>query len=113
MAQPDVLPSVWWILPFAVLLLAIACGPLFAPKLWARNYATIAVALGSTVLAYYLFRLHAFHQVLHALHEFIGFVALIGSLFVVSGGIHVDLKSEATPGRNAVFLLLGALAANL
>jgi len=33
---------------------------------------------------------------------------LIGSLFVVSGGIHIRVKGEATPLANVTFLLLGA-----
>jgi Na+/H+ antiporter NhaD/arsenite permease-like protein len=40
-------------------------------------------------------------------------MALIGSLFVVSGGIHINVNGEATPRFNTVFLLVGAVIANL
>ena len=40
-------------------------------------------------------------------------IGRIGSLFVVSGGIHLRLRGTATPLANAGFLLAGALAANI
>jgi Na+/H+ antiporter NhaD/arsenite permease-like protein len=49
----------------------------------------------------------------HALEEYIGFIALIGSLYVVSGGIHVAVKGGATPLRNSGFLFIGAILANV
>ena len=69
--------------------------------------------LGAITLAYYLFGLHAYERVLHVGHEYVSFIALIGSLFVVSGGIHINVKGEATPRSNTLFLLLGALLANV
>ena len=101
------------VLPFVALLLAIALGPLLCPSVWARHYAKIACALGAITVAYYLLSLQAFARILHVAHEYAGFIALIGSLFVVSGGIHINVKGQATPGVNVLYLLLGALAANL
>ncbi len=101
------------VLPFVALLLAIALGPLLFPKAWPHHYAAIVCALGAITLAYYLFGLHASARILHVAHDYAGFIALIGSLFVVSGGIHITVKGEATPAVNVLFLLLGALAANL
>ena len=57
--------------------------------------------------------MHAALQVGHTAHEYLSFVALVGSLFVVSGGIHINVKGEATPRANVLFLLVGAVAANL
>jgi len=34
-----------------------------------------------------------------------------GSLFVVSGGIHINVKGDATPLGNVVFLFIGAVVA--
>ena len=45
--------------------------------------------------------------------EYFSFIALIGSLFVVSGGIHISVKGEATPLANTAFLGIGAVIANL
>src|SRR4029078_139646 len=52
-------------------------------------------------------------RMLHAGHEYASFIALIGSLFVVAGGIHIDVQGEARPLTNCLFLLIGALLANV
>src|SRR5258705_1924512 len=103
------------VLPFAVLLGMIALAPLAAPRWWLRFYPAVALGLGSVTLAYYLFFLprEATATVLHTAHEYFSFIALIGSLFVVSGGIHINVKGEATPLKNVVFLFVGAVLANL
>lgn len=101
------------ILPFGVLLAAIALAPLLAPDWWARHYPKVALALGTVTLAYYLGGLHATTRVLHVAQEYASFIALIGSLFVVSGGIHITVQGEATPRANTIFLLVGAIIANL
>jgi Na+/H+ antiporter NhaD/arsenite permease-like protein len=101
------------ILPFGVLLATFALAPLLAPKWWHRHYPKVACSLGAITVCYYLFGLHAHSRVLHVAYEYISFIALIGSLFVVSGGIHINVKGEATPGVNVAFLLIGALIANV
>lgn len=102
-------------LPFAALLGIIALGPLFFPQWWARHYPKVAFSLGAVTLAYYLAFLPgaARGTVLHTAHEYASFIALIGSLFVVSGGIHITVKGEATPMGNVVFLAVGAVIANV
>lgn len=69
--------------------------------------------MGLVSLGYYLFWLHAHERVLHVAHEYVSFISLIGSLFVVAGGIHLNVKGEATPRENVVFLFAGALVSNL
>jgi Na+/H+ antiporter NhaD/arsenite permease-like protein len=110
----DVLqPSPWMILPFGMLLAAIAVGPLFFSKWWNRHYAKVAFGLGAIVVAYYFTGLHASGRVWNTAHEYVSFIALIGSLYVVSGGIHINVKGEATPFVNTLFLLVGAVLANI
>jgi Na+/H+ antiporter NhaD/arsenite permease-like protein len=106
-------PNPWMILPFGLLLGAIALAPLFFPDWWARHYPKVAYSLGAVTLIYYVFSLHAYQRTLHVGHEYLSFLALIGSLFVVSGGIHIKVKGEATPCVNTLYLFLGALLANL
>jgi len=101
------------ILPFALLLGAMAAAPLLAPNWWLRHYAKVALGLGAVTLGYYLLGLNANERVLDTAHEYISFIALVGSLFVVSGGIHIGVKGEGTPLANVVFLLLGAVLANV
>jgi Na+/H+ antiporter NhaD/arsenite permease-like protein len=106
-------PNPWMMLPFVILLGTIALAPLFAADWWAKHYPKVALALGAITLGYYLFGLHAHERVLHVAHEYLSFIALIGSLFIVSGGIHINVKGEATPVMNVLFLLVGAVVANL
>jgi Na+/H+ antiporter NhaD/arsenite permease-like protein len=106
-------PSPAMIVPFVVLLAMIALAPLFAPVWWGRHYPKAALTLGVVTLAYYLFGLRAYDTVLHTAHEYVSFIALIGSLFVVAGGIHITVKGEATPATNMVFLAIGAVVANV
>ena len=44
-------PNPWMMLPFALLLGAIALAPLLAPHWWLRHYAKIALGLGTITLA--------------------------------------------------------------
>jgi len=103
----------WLILPFAALLLSIAGFPLLAPHFWHHHYPKIAVGLGLVVAAYYVFVLHAPERLTHAAIEYFSFISLIGSLFVAAGGIHIGVRGEARPSTNVLFLLVGAVIANI
>src|SRR5690606_26640940 len=72
----------WLVIPFAVLLLMIATGPLFYENFWHHNYPKIAIGLAVIVVSYYLFILHNVHQPIHALAEYVQFIALLASLYV-------------------------------
>ena len=106
-------PNPWMMLPFALLLGAMAVIPLLAPNWWLRHYAKISFGLGTVALGYYVLILHDAPRVLHTAHDYVSFIVLVGSLFIVSGGIHIGIKGEATPLANAVFLLVGAVLANV
>ena len=107
-------PAAWAIAPFLILLGMIALGPLLFEKWWLKHYPKIAFGLAAITLCYYLFGLpkEARSVIEHAAVDYIGFIALIGSLYVVSGGIHINVKGEATPHVNVAFLLIGAIIAN-
>jgi Na+/H+ antiporter NhaD/arsenite permease-like protein len=45
--------------------------------------------------------------------EYVSFITLIGSLFVVAGGIHLKVRGAATPWENLRLLAVGAVVANL
>jgi Na+/H+ antiporter NhaD/arsenite permease-like protein len=105
-------PHPGMIAPFALLLAAIATGPFINRHWWEHHYHHVALALGTVTTLYYVFGLGAPGRMLHVAQEYVSFIALIGSLFVVSGGIHIRVKGEATPLVNCVFLLIGAVLAN-
>jgi Na+/H+ antiporter NhaD/arsenite permease-like protein len=111
-ASHPALPPYWMILPFAALLLSIALMPLFAAHFWEHHYPKVAVGLGLVTAAYYGLVQHDWHALQHAGHEYVSFMALVGSLFVISGGINIRVKGEATPLRNVIFLAVGAVLSN-
>jgi Na+/H+ antiporter NhaD/arsenite permease-like protein len=106
-------PNPWMVFPFGLLLALIALGPLFFADRWGRHYPKACFGLGVVVVVYYLLDLHAGERVVEVGFDYLRFLALIGSLFVVAGGIHITVKGEATPLANVVFLLFGALTSNL
>ena len=123
------LPSLFWIAPFAALLLCIAILPLLkkTEHWWHKNSnkLMIAVALGILTLVYYQFRSSGFHgtekgfpTVLTILHhavlaEYIPFMSLLFSLYVISGGICIKGDIPAKPSTNVIFLAIGGLLASL
>src|SRR3989344_3833147 len=105
-------PHPVWILPFVLLLGSIAVMPLLNPHWWEKKFPFVAVPLGLFVAGYY-FLFRSPDPIWHSLYEYFSFICLIGSLFVVAGGIHISVKGEATPLVNTVFLLIGAVLANI
>jgi Na+/H+ antiporter NhaD/arsenite permease-like protein len=106
-------PNPLMIAPFVALLAAIALAPLFFPDWWGRHFGKVTFGLAAITLVYYLAGLHAGDHVLETAREYVSFICLIGSLFVISGGIHINVKGEATPAVNVLYLLIGALIANV
>src|ERR1051325_10251418 len=106
-------PAPLWIIPFVLLLVMIATGPLFYPRFWHKNYAAISIVLGLVVVFYYVFVLHDEHHPVHTLAEYFSFISLLAALFSVSGGILISIDKQGTPLVNCIFLLTGAVVANI
>jgi Na+/H+ antiporter NhaD/arsenite permease-like protein len=100
-------------LPFGVLLFAIALGPLIAQHHWERHYHKLCIVLAGVVCLYQLFVVRQSARVVHAAVDYATFMVVVGSFFVVSGGIHLRAKAPSGPVRNTLFLLGGAVLANL
>jgi Na+/H+ antiporter NhaD/arsenite permease-like protein len=107
------LPELFMVIPFVTLLLMIATGPIFYPHFWEHHYPKVAVGIGSITAIYYLAVLDDYHSLLHSLAEYLSFIALLGSLFIASGGILLRVDKKATPMVNVLFLLFGAVIANV
>jgi Na+/H+ antiporter NhaD/arsenite permease-like protein len=101
------------IIPFALLLLAIAVMPFINRHWWEKNYPLVSIALGMVVVGYYVFGLHNTSRMVHTAIEYVSFICLIGSLFVVAGGIHIRIKGKSTPLRNVFLLAIGGVLSNL
>ena len=106
-------PAAWAVIPFVMLLLMIATGPLFYPHFWHKSYPIISVVLAFIVCTYYLFWLDNEHSPVHSAAEYIQFIALLTGLFVASGGILINVDKEAKPLTNLIILAIGAVIANI
>ena len=108
------LPPVWMVIPFVVMLLMIATGPLFYHHFWERHYPKVAVGLGGIVAVFYAFFMdNGTHVLLHTLEEYISFIALISSLFIVSGGILIKIGTRGRPLVNGGLLFFGSMLADV
>jgi Na+/H+ antiporter NhaD/arsenite permease-like protein len=135
-------PPPWTVLPFVLLLGAIAVFPLMhASEHWWEsnlNRFKVAAALALITLAYYAF-LHrapvAGHWPAHhivapsesplqldlvttilanaLLQEYIPFIVLLFSLYTICGGIRIEGDLQARPLTNATFIGIGAVLASL
>jgi Na+/H+ antiporter NhaD/arsenite permease-like protein len=103
----------WSVIPFVLLLVMIATGPLFYEHFWHKHYPKVAIGLAVLVVGYYLFILHNQHSPVHALFEYVQFIALLTGLFVASGGIMINVDKKSTPITNIAILLIGAVIANV
>jgi Na+/H+ antiporter NhaD/arsenite permease-like protein len=112
MEQPAFVPSLIWVTPFAWLLLGIAILPLAAPRFWESNTRKLLISavLSVPVVGLYLWRNP--QALLHAWRDYVSFVILMGSLFVISGGVLLDGDFEAKPWVNTLFLGLGTVLAS-
>ncbi|MGE5581155.1 MAG: sodium:proton antiporter [Bacillota bacterium] len=113
MEEKILTPPLYICAPFVILLLLIAVMPLVLPHFWEknRNKAIIAAVISLPVLIFLLSNSPG--ELLHTLKEYISFILLLASLFVISGGILITGDLKATPIVNTMFLLAGAVIANL
>lgn len=109
----------WASIPFVVMLLTIALGPLFFSHWWDKNRNKFIVSgVLSVITAIYLFvaldldgaleRLE--HQVLG---DYVPFIILLTALFAVTGGINLSGDIKAKPAVNTLFLGIGFVLASI
>jgi Na+/H+ antiporter NhaD/arsenite permease-like protein len=105
------------VLPFGLLLVAIALGPLVAHGWWGRhrNQAIVAAVVSLPILYYLTVTLGHEGRVMveERIKEYISFIVVIAALFVISGGIHIAGSLSGTPLANTGLLAIGAVLANI
>lgn len=113
---PGIGPGLIWGLPFAGMLLSIALFPLLAPKVWEHHFGKITIFWSLTFLVPCWLNLGFQTMLGVALHtmlvEYLPFLILIFSLFVVAGGIRIVGNLVGTPTTNTAILGLGAVVAS-
>ena len=106
------MPPAWLVIPFALILILIATGPLFFSHHWHHNYPKYAVGLGLAVAVYYIFVMDSITPMKHAMSEYISFIALVASLFIAASGVFVRLNLKGTPRNNVILLFIASVVAN-
>ena len=106
-------PNIFSVIPFVVLLLMIATGPLFYESFWHHHYPKIAFILTTIVVCYYIFLLDNLHSPVHAFFEYFQFISLLTGLYIASGGIYIEINDKSKPILNVAILAIGAVIANL
>jgi len=113
MNQPTDIPM-WSLLPFLLMLGAIAVLPLAAARFWDRNRNKLLVALALSIpAAVYLLQAHLGTALYDSLvFDYIPFIILLGALFVITGGIFIETRVAATPLANTLLLAVGTVLAS-
>jgi len=105
------------VVPFALLLLAIAVMPLVAEHWWEhnRNKGIVVVIIALPVALYLTLGWGGAGRLVleEKMMEYVAFIVLLAALFVISGGIYIQGSLSGTPLVNTGVLALGALLANL
>jgi Na+/H+ antiporter NhaD/arsenite permease-like protein len=106
----------WTIVPFCALLLCIAIFPLANAHWWEDNrhkgYVVAALSLPIVIYLAAAWGHVGQHELLHKVLEFISFIILLGSLYIISGGIYIRGSLNGTPLANTALLGLGAVIAS-
>ena len=107
--------ALWTLIPFILMLLGIATAPLIVPHWWEKDINKIfySLFLGVPTIVYLLSNGYS-HEVIHQmLYDYVPFIILVGTLFVITGGIHIRLNFTPTPLANTFMLLIGFFLASL
>lgn len=107
--------SAWSMIPFVIMLLMIAVGPLIAEKWWEHNLNKLIVSLVLGVpIAVCLILGGMGHELVHQVFfDYVPFIILLLSLFVITGGIHLSGDIKAKPWVNTLFLGIGFVLASI
>jgi len=110
-------------IPFVLLLGSIALMPFISERFWHKHFPDFAFLLGGIIVAYYLLGFdrpdythglsYGQYKMLHAGLEYYAFIALVGGLYVASGGLLVDVRARGGPVANTLLLAFGAVIANV
>jgi len=95
---------------FVILILSIAIIPLINSEWWGNNYKYVSIGLSIPALFIVIFK--DYSLLLHTTMEYFSFIILLGSLFVISGGIVIRISRKGKPLINSIILLTGAVFAS-
>jgi Na+/H+ antiporter NhaD/arsenite permease-like protein len=111
------------VIPFALLLASIALMPFINEHFWHQHFPDFAFFLGGMMVSYYALAFnepgfahglsYGVYQLKHTGLEYYAFIALVGGLYVSTGGILISVKGPGRPLVNTGLLAFGAVIANI
>ncbi|HOT44162.1 MAG TPA: sodium:proton antiporter [Spirochaetota bacterium] len=107
--------SVFWVLPFIGILLCIAIIPLINAHFWERNLWWISLGVFCVPMAviFTVFMGEKLRELsIEKALDYVSFIILLASLFVISGGILIKGSLSGTPKVNTIFILIGSVIAS-
>ena len=108
--------SIYWVLPFAGILLSIAVFPLLAPNFWHHHFGKISAFWALLFIGPFIYKVGfsiTLYELLHVgLLEYIPFIILLLALFTISGGVQLTGSLVGKPIVNTVLILIGTILAS-
>lgn len=107
--------SAWSMIPFGLMLLTIAVAPLIVAEWWDKNKHKLAVSLLLAIPTAVCLVMGGMAKELEhqLLSDYIPFIVLLMSLYVITGGIHLAGDIKAKPWVNTLFLAIGWILASI
>ena len=107
----------WMCIPFALLLLCVALGPIAAPHAWEKRQGIIVVLLSAALLVSYGM-LQSGHAAVELaleclINDYLTFIVLLFGLFCVAGNITLVGDLAGSPRINVALLLFGTVLSSL
>ena len=108
--------SIFWVFPFAGILLSIAIFPLVAPDFWHHNFGKISAFWAILLIVPFLLKVGftiTLYELLHVgLLEYLPFIILLLALFTISGGVQLKGALVGTPIVNTGIIFIGTALAS-
>lgn len=107
--------SLLWGIPFISIIVSMSLFPIIFPKFWHRfsEYVPIFFSLTYVIPAAYIFGvMPTCHSVIDTLlSDYVSFIIQIATLYIISGGIYINIAKQSSPLINSVFLFVSSLLA--
>ena len=105
----------WAMIPFGIMLLMIAIAPMIAEKWWEKNLnkLIVSVVLGLPIAIFMVVNGLSEELIDTIFFDYVPFIILLLSLFVITGGIHLSGDIKAKPWVNTLFLAIGFVLASI
>lgn len=106
----------WTLIPFVLMLLSIAVFPLVkkTEHFWENNRNKLIVSIILSIPVIAIFAANGMtHNIIHqVVYDYVPFIALLLSLFIVTGGIFINIDIKAKPINNTIMLAIGMILAS-